>query len=285
MKGKLKASAVVLVVFLLATLAAPAFAQEGDVTDLEFQPGETSETVSSSLDDADDTDLYRVYIQAGQTLDVETSQGTGVSVLDDTTQKYLLAEDEGKAGLTEVLSNTGYYTIGVYNSTTDAIDYTLTVTVPASDTGELVYTVQSGDTLYRISLRFGVTVAELRVANDLQSDLIYVSQNLTIPGSSSGEQPEGQVYVVKQGDTLYSIARRYGVTVSAIEASNDLPASGYIYPGMSLTIPGTSHTVQSGETLTAIAAHYGVTVQALAAANGITNPDRILVGQVLIIPG
>lgn len=285
MKGKLKASAVVLVVFLLATLAAPAFAQEGDVTDLEFQPGETSETVSSSLDDADDTDLYRVYIQAGQTLDVETSQGTGVSVLDDTTQEYLLAEDEGKAGLTEVLSNTGYYTIGVYNSTTDAIDYTLTVTVPASDTGELVYTVQSGDTLYRISLRFGVTVAELRVANDLQSDLIYVGQNLTIPGSSSGEQPEGQVYVVKQGDTLYSIARRYGVTVSAIEASNDLPASGYIYPGMSLTIPGTSHTVQSGETLTAIAAHYGVTVQALAAANGITNPDRILVGQVLIIPG
>lgn len=285
MKGKLKASAVVLVVFLLATLAAPAFAQEGDVTDLEFQPGETSETVSSSLDNADDTDLYRVYIQAGQTLDVETSQGTGVSVLDDTTQEYLLAEDEGKAGLTEVLSNTGYYTIGVYNSTTDAIDYTLTVTVPASDTGELVYTVQSGDTLYRISLRFGVTVAELRVANDLQSDLIYVSQNLTIPGSSSGEQPEGQVYVVKQGDTLYSIARRYGVTVSAIEASNDLPASGYIYPGMSLTIPGTSHTVQSGETLTAIAAHYGVTVQALAAANGITNPDRILVGQVLIIPG
>lgn len=285
MKGKLKASAVVLVVFLLATLAAPAFAQEGDVTDLEFQPGETSETVSSSLDNADDTDLYRVYIQAGQTLDVETSQGTGVSVLDDTTQEYLLAEDEGKAGLTEVLANTGYYTIGVYNSTTDAIDYTLTVTVPASDTGELVYTVQSGDTLYRISLRFGVTVAELRVANDLQSDLIYVSQNLTIPGSSSGEQPEGQVYVVKQGDTLYSIARRYGVTVSAIEASNDLPASGYIYPGMSLTIPGTSHTVQSGETLTAIAAHYGVTVQALAAANGITNPDRILVGQVLIIPG
>jgi LysM repeat protein len=287
MKGKFKAGAVVLVVFLLASMAAPAFAQEGegDVTDLEFQSGGTSETVSSSLDDADDTDLYRAYIEAGQTLDVETSQGTGITVLDDTTQEYLLTKDEGKLGLTEVLQHTGYYTIGVYNSTTDAIDYTLTVTVPSSDTGELVYTVQSGDTLYRISLRFGVTVAELRVANNLSGDLIYVGQRLTIPGSSSGEQPQGQVYVVKQGDTLYSIARRYGVTVSAIEASNDLPASGYIYPGMSLTIPGTSHTVQSGETLTAIAARYGVTVQALAAANGITNPDRILVGQVLIIPG
>jgi LysM repeat protein len=287
MKGKFKAGAVVLVVFLLASMAAPAFAQEGegDVTDLEFQSGGTSETVSSSLDDADDTDLYRAYIEAGQTLDVETSQGTGITVLDDTTQEYLLTKDEGKLGLTEVLQHTGYYTIGVYNSTTDAIDYTLTVTVPSSNTGELVYTVQSGDTLYRISLRFGVTVAELRVANNLSGDLIYVGQRLTIPGSSSGEQPQGQVYVVKQGDTLYSIARRYGVTVSAIEASNDLPASGYIYPGMSLTIPGTSHTVQSGETLTAIAARYGVTVQALAAANGITNPDRILVGQVLIIPG
>jgi LysM repeat protein len=287
MKGKFKASAVVLVVFLLASMAAPAFAQEGegDVTDLEFQPGKTSETVSTRLDDPDDKDFYRVYILAGQTLDVETSQGTGITVLDVSTQEFLLTEDEGKPGLTEVLPHTGYYIIGVYNSTTDAIDYTLTVTVPASDTGELIYTVQSGDTLYRISLRFGVTVAALRTANNLSSDLIYVGQRLTIPDSGSGEQPEGQVYVVKQGDTLYSIARRYGVTVSAIEASNDLPASGYIYPGMSLTIPGTSHTVQSGETLTAIAAHYGVTVQALAAANGITNPDRILVGQVLIIPG
>jgi LysM repeat protein len=287
MKGKLKAGAVVLVVFLLASLAAPAFAQEGegDVTDLEFQPGETSETVSARLDSSTDKDFYRAYIEAGQTLDVETSQGTGITVLDDSTQEVLLAEDEGKPGLTEVLQHTGYYTIGVYNSTTDAIDYTLTVTVPPGETGGLIYTVRSGDTLYRISLRFGVTVAALRVANDLQSDLIFVGQRLVIPGSSSGEQPAGQVYVVQQGDTLYSIARRYGVTVSAIEASNDLPASGYIYPGMSLTIPGRSHTVQSGETLTAIAARYGVTVQALAAANGITNPDRILVGQELIIPG
>jgi LysM repeat protein len=276
-----------LVVFLLAASAAPALAQEGEgsVTDLEFQAGKTSETVSTRLDSSDDKDFYRLYILAGQTLDAETSQGTGITVLDVSTQEYLLNETEGKAALTEVVPHAGYYIIGVYNSTTAGIDYTLTVTIPPVGSEGLIYTVQSGDTLYRISLRFGVTVAALRAANTLPGDLIYVGQRLRIPDSGSGEQPGSTTYVVQQGDTLYSIARRHGVTVSAIEASNDLPASGYIYPGMALTIPGRTYTVQQGDTLYSIAVRYGVTLQALAAANGITNPDRILVGQSLIIPG
>jgi LysM repeat protein len=270
----------------MASLAAPALAQEeGDIVDLEFETGQTSETVSTQLDDQDDEDFYRVYVLAGQTLDVETTQGTMITILDVNTEEYLLAKDAGKAVFAEVVPHEGYYIIGVHNATTDELDYTLTVTIPPAESDGLIYTVRSGDTLYRISLRFGVTVAALRAANGLQSDLIYVGQRLSIPNGDSGEEPGNRTYVVEAGDTLYSIAQEHGVTVQAIEASNDLPASGYIYPGMTLVIPGRSHTVQSGETLTAIAAQYGVTVQAIATANGITNPDRILVGQTLIIPG
>lgn len=103
-------------------------------------------------------------------------------------------------------------------------------------------------------------------------------------------------YVVRPGDTLYSIAQRHGTTVAELVRLNDLPSSDYIKVGQSLQIPGTApptpeapvtsvHVVQAGETLYAIARRYGVTLEDLVAANGITDPERIYVGQRLKIPG
>lgn len=99
-------------------------------------------------------------------------------------------------------------------------------------------------------------------------------------------------YVVQQGDTLYSIARRFGTTVEAIKAANGL-TSNTISVGQRLTIPGgtpstpepgaTLYVVQPGDTLYSISRRYNTTVQAIMAANGLTSTN-IIVGQQLRIP-
>jgi len=104
---------------------------------------------------------------------------------------------------------------------------------------------------------------------------------------------QGQVHVVQPGETLSSIAARYGTTPQAIAAANHLANANYIYAGQRLTIPtggggaaaGGTHTVGRGETLSAIAARYGTTVAALVRANGLASANMIYVGQRLIIPG
>lgn len=105
-------------------------------------------------------------------------------------------------------------------------------------------------------------------------------------------------YTVQSGDTLSGIATRYGVTVDAIVAANNLPNRSTIYAGQSLIIPsasttpanppatgGATYTVQANDSLTSVAARFGVSIQALAAANGLSVSSYLYVGQVLTIPG
>ncbi|NWG16703.1 MAG: LysM peptidoglycan-binding domain-containing protein [Chloroflexi bacterium] len=103
-------------------------------------------------------------------------------------------------------------------------------------------------------------------------------------------------HTVRAGETLQTIAARYGTTWQTLAALNNLPNANYIYVGQQLLISGGTttptyppptggtHVVQPGETLQIIAARYGTTWYALAAANNITDPNRIYVGQVLVIP-
>ena len=111
-------------------------------------------------------------------------------------------------------------------------------------------------------------------------------------------------YVVQPGDTVYSISVRYGVSVDAIAAANNLDPHYTIYVGQTLVIPGgdgsvptpspvtpvpggcsQTHVVQPGENLFRIGLNYGYTVNQLAAANpDIVNPNNIKVGQVICIP-
>ncbi|MDA5561357.1 LysM peptidoglycan-binding domain-containing protein [Exiguobacterium sp. MMG028] len=119
---------------------------------------------------------------------------------------------------------------------------------------------------------------------------VTVSQLLAYQNTSTNK-----TYTVKSGDTLYSIARTYGVTVSALAAANNITNVNSITVGQVLIIPGTTvtppptttvkYTVKSGDTLYKIATMYNTTVAKIAAANNITNVNSITVGQVLIIPG
>jgi LysM repeat protein len=122
---------------------------------------------------------------------------------------------------------------------------------------------------------------------------IRVGQVLKIPGTSAPAPGTGQEYVVQRGDTLYSIAQRYGTTVDAIQRANGIVNPWYISVGQKLVIPqgstpppagGTTYTVQPGDTLYSIAAKFGKNVWDIVVANNLSEPYWILVGQVLTIP-
>lgn len=122
--------------------------------------------------------------------------------------------------------------------------------------------------------------------------ICLVSQLMIGVGLAEGADP---VHVVRRGDTLYSVARRYGTTVNAIMQANGLQNSNRIYVGQRLIVPTSAtaqpaatsgtYVVQRGDTLSSIASRHGVSVQALARANNIYNPSLIRSGQRLVIPG
>ena len=163
-------------------------------------------------------------------------------------------------------------------------------------------TVVSGDTLRKIADRCGTTVAALRLANGLGwSNLIYPGQVLQLPGAILGTDGDFFIYIVARGDTLRSLANRFGTTVDALLAANpNITNRNVIYEGQHLKVyvsappptqppppPGGSvYYVQRGDTLRKIAARFGTTVDAILKLNPqIKNPNIIYVGQAITVSG
>lgn len=178
------------------------------------------------------------------------------------------------------------------------------------------YVVRSGDNLSSIASRYGSTVSAIVQANGLAGTMIRPGQTLVIPGSSasagpapaasrnsSGSTASGGTHVVRSGESLWSIASRYGVSTSALRSFNGL-SGDVILPGQTLSIPGSSssvvasspsrsssgasscassYTVMPGDTLSSIAARCGTTVSRLREINGISG-SSIFRGQALQIP-
>ena len=150
------------------------------------------------------------------------------------------------------------------------------------------YTVKSGDTLYSIANRFGHTVDEIKQLNHLTSDILSVGQVLNISNNNDSSSDSDPIYIVKKGDSLYSIARKFGNTVDDLMKTNG-KTSNLISIGESLVIPLHSNThkrtyeVQTNDSLWKIAQAYGTSVNAIKKANGLTS-DLLSIGQVLVIP-
>ena len=88
----------------------------------------------------------------------------------------------------------------------------------------MTYTVQAGDTLYKIAIKFSCTIDALKKANNLLTDALALGQILKIPGSNSngGNPSNYTIYIVKPGDTLYKIATEHKTSVETIKSLNNL---------------------------------------------------------------
>lgn len=144
-----------------------------------------------------------------------------------------------------------------------------------------VYTVKSGDTLWSIAKNNGLTVDELKKLNNLSNNKLSIGQKLKLSSDTISEDS----YVVKSGDTLYAISKKYGVTVDELKKYNNL-TSNSLSIGQVLKIPSkvvNTYIVKSGDTLYAIAKKNNISVNELMTLNNL-NSTNLSIGQTLIIP-
>ena len=156
------------------------------------------------------------------------------------------------------------------------------------------YIVKKGDTLYGISNQFGVSVTELAELNSIKGSNLDIGMVLLIP-NKSGENPNNMfMYTVKDGDTLYGIARKYNTTVQEIIDLNYLK-NNIINPGMIIRIPEIytkeeemympnyiNYVVKKGDTLYSIAKEYGISIDLIIKDNGLVD-NNLKVGDILRI--
>ncbi|MFK3893317.1 peptidoglycan endopeptidase LytE [Bacillus subtilis] len=117
----------------------------------------------------------------------------------------------------------------------------------SSSSSSSTYKVKSGDSLWKISKKYGMTINELKKLNGLKSDLLRVGQVLKLKGSTSSSSSSSSkvsssstsTYKVKSGDSLSKIASKYGTTVSKLKSLNGLK-SDVIYVNQVLKVKGTS---------------------------------------------
>lgn len=107
---------------------------------------------------------------------------------------------------------------------------------------EIIYTVERGNTLSQIARAYNVTVESLVELNNITNpNLIYPGEKIKINGSDSiylnpVTSTNNEYYIVKSGDTLYSIARMYGITVTQILQNNSIANPNLIFPGQRIRI-------------------------------------------------
>ena len=156
----------------------------------------------------------------------------------------------------------------------------------SSDDLGIYYTVKAGDTLYGIANEYGLSVDELKSMNGLSNNNLSVGQKLLVSGT--GEVVVGNdydTYVVKSGDNLYAIARKYGISVDKLKDINNL-SSNLLSVGQKLLVPklnGKTYIVKSGDNLYKIAKDNGTTVTDLINLNELSTTN-LSIGQVLYLP-
>jgi lysozyme len=169
------------------------------------------------------------------------------------------------------------------------------------------YVVQSGDTLSAIASRCGTSVAALKLANPSIGYWLYAGQSLVLPGAFMDNGNGYATYIVARGDTLKSVADRFGTSMSYLGSLNGIYNYNLIYEGQRLTVPSGhavpdpspspypnpqpgpsssgTYVVTWGDTMRKIATRLNVSLADLIAVNPqIANPNVIYFGQVINVP-
>ena len=148
------------------------------------------------------------------------------------------------------------------------------------------YVVQKGDTLYSIANKLGTTVSELKKENNLTSNTLQIGEVLRVPTKEIYEEEEN-IYIVKKGDTLYSIAMANNTTVDELKKANNLTSNilstGQLLKIPSALLPESTYIVKKGDSLYSIANKYNTTIDELKRINNLTS-NILSIGQVLKLP-
>ena len=173
------------------------------------------------------------------------------------------------------------------------------------------YVVQKGDTLYSLAKKYNVSAEQIQGVNNLSSEMIKVGQTLEVPAlvktHTDSEQKnniknkENITHSVQPGDTLYSLAKEYGVTLEQIQQENGLTSDQIkVAQELKITSPQmvkaaaqetelnnekvnfATYTVSAGESLWSIARQFNLSISELKTYNRMTS-DMVLIGQKLIV--
>lgn len=183
-------------------------------------------------------------------------------------------------------NNLNNYVEGVVKAIAEYIGYPYTP--PENNETKDYYTVEKGDTLYSISRRFNIPVDEIRRINNLTSDILSIGQKLYFV-----EMPQNEsIYIVQKGDTLYSVSKKFNLSIDDIKRLNNL-TNDNLSIGQELIIIETTkpiindeydiYEVEKGDSLWAIANRFNIRVNDLIELNNLTNLT-ISIGQKLLVP-
>lgn len=161
--------------------------------------------------------------------------------------------------------------------------------------GWVLYTVKPGDTLSTIASRYAVDPRAILWSTGLTRPDLKPGQSLRIPITEGVERqvripPGVQEYVVRGGDTLQTLARRFGVTeLDLVSANPSLPSLDRLAEGSIVYIPtqtkGLLVQMGKGQNLTDLAERFGVPVLTIAKANGVKDPLELRAGDLVLLPG
>ena len=143
-----------------------------------------------------------------------------------------------------------------------------------------LYQVKSGDTLYSIANKYNISVNELKTLNNLNNNNLAIGQLLNVPSGLSLVNS----YIVEKGDTLYSIAKKFDISVNKLKEYNNL-TNNLLSVGQKILIPiedDTTYVVKKGDTLYSIAREFNTTVDKIKSLNNLSN-NILSVGQILIV--
>lgn len=197
-------------------------------------------TTVEEIANLNDLDTNTIYV--GQILQIPNTGNSGV-ITPDTDTVYIVQKGDTLYSIALKYDTTPQAIISKNSLTSDILSIGQVLTIPkdVESTGSDedldildTYVVQKGDTLYSISNTYGVSVNAIKKANDLKSDILTIGQVLTIPDVSENEG--SNLYVVQKGDSLWSIANRFGSSINAIRMVNNLN-SDILTIGQTLIIP------------------------------------------------
>ncbi len=176
------------------------------------------------------------------------------------------------------------------------LSFIIVLSFASTSVANISYTVRKGDTLQRISKKYGVSVSEIKESNGLMSSKLSIGTELSLPNSEkkhrnkavhsakkcpskhlASNKPSNEInetfHIVRKGDTLISIAKKYGTTVNELRSANNLK-KGKLKVGQQISIKSKKHApntyvARKGDTVRKVARRFGLSADDLKEINGL----------------